>query len=469
MSESVATVITAADAARLIELLDGPVLLPEEDGYEAETRTWNLSKEHRPAIVIGAMSACDVQTAVRFAAARRLPVAVVATGHGAVVSADGAVMITTHRMDEVIVDPAAGTVRIGAGARWQQVVDAAAKVGLALPAGSSATVGAVAYTLGGGLSPVLSRKYGFAADLVRSIQVVTPDGLLRTVDEGHEPELFWALRGGKGNFGVVTAVESEAVLMPQLFGGALFYAGENLREVIEAFRAATVDAPDELTLSLAMLRLPDAPFVPEPLRGRFVVTVRVAYLGTTAEAEPLIAGLRTAAPTLLDTVGDMPFTAVASIHSDPVDPLPVVERTALLAELPDEAVETLIRISGPDTDFPATVIEMRHLGGALTRRPVRPSAVLRPDAAYSLFIASIAPPDLHDQLHQAQDVLIEALAPHAADGALLNFLSAGDTDPERVRIAFDSETYSRLARVKAHYDPINLFRLNHNIPPASDR
>lgn len=464
-SDTPAPSISAAELSRLAGRIDGPVLRPGEPGYEAETHTWNLTLRHRPAVAVGATSARDVQAAVAFAADHALPVAVVATGHGAVVPADGALLVTTWRMDDVRVDPAAGVAHIAAGARWQQVVDAAAKVGLAPPAGSSPDVGAVGYTLGGGLSPALGRKYGYAADLVRSIDVVTPDGVLRHVDAGHESELFWALRGGKGNFGVVTSIELGLVAVQRFYGGGLFFGGEHARAVLEAFRAATRTAPDELTLSVALLRVPPEPSVPEPLRGRFVVHARVAYLGAPADGERLIAGLRAVAPPLLDTVTELPFTAIAAVHLDPADPMPVVERTAQLAGLPDEAVDALLAVAGPGADVPVTMVEVRHLGGALDRQPAVPNAVSGRGAPYNLFVASIAPPELHATAHAAQAEIVDAVAPWLTGRALLNFLSAGDADPDLVREAFDAAAYDRLARIKAIHDPENLFRVNHNIPP----
>lgn len=251
--------LTRADLAAQ---LTGPVLGPEDEGFAAECAPFNLAVAHRPRVVVGAANSTDVQVAVRFAAQRRLPVAVMATGHQATVPADGAVLITTHRMAQVSIDPAARTARVTAGARWQQVVDAATPFGLAPLNGSSPLVGVVGYTLGGGLSPTMGRAHGWAADHVTALEVVTADGELRQVDAASEPDLFWALRGGKSNFGVVTAMEFALFPVEQLWAGGLFFDGADAAAVLRAYARVTADAPDELSSSIALLRLPALPGVP---------------------------------------------------------------------------------------------------------------------------------------------------------------------------------------------------------------
>jgi FAD/FMN-containing dehydrogenase len=208
---------------------------------------------------------------------------------------EGAVLITTGRMDGVEIDPAARTARVAAGAHWQQVVDAATPVGLAPLNGSSAKVGVTGYVLGGGLSPTMGRTYGWAADHVRAIEVVTADGTWRRATPTDEPHLFWALRGAKGNFGVVTAIEIDLFPVTTYFGGGLFYAGEHTAAVLHAYREWITTAPDELNSSVALLRLPPLPEVPEPLRGRLVVHVRVCHLGSVSDGERLVAPLRAVA------------------------------------------------------------------------------------------------------------------------------------------------------------------------------
>jgi hypothetical protein len=445
----------------------GVVLLPEDAAYESEAAMWNLSLSHRPLLVVAATSDLDIAAAVRFAASFHLPVAVAATGHGAVVPADGAVLINTSRITNVQVDESSRSVWIGAGAQWQKVVDVTARFGLAPVAGSSPTVGAVAYTLGGGLSPTLGRTYGYAADHVRAVELVTSDGRLRYVNAQTEPELFWGLRGGKGNFGVVTAMECGLFPVTRLYGGGLYFDGEHAPAVLDAFRELVQVAPDELTVSVALLRLPPAPFIPEPLRGRFVAHVRIAFLGTAEDGVKLITGLRAVAEPILDTVADMRFTDFAAIHADPVDPLPVNDRGILLRELPAAATEVILRMAGPGIEFPVTMVEIRHLGGALGRPPVEPNSTGNRDAQFSVFTAAVTDPEHTPAIAAAQAALLEALDPWSTGTRYLNFLGEQDVTPELVSTAFDPATYQRLAELKRETDPTNMFRINHNIPPAA--
>jgi hypothetical protein len=187
-------------------------------------------------------------------------------------------------------------------------------------------VGVSGYTLGGGLSPTLGRSYGYAADHVRSFEVVTADGVLRHVDAGSEPELFWAMRGGKGNFVVVTRLEFDLFPVARLYAGAIYYPGERMADVLRAWAAWLPGTPETMISSFAVQRMPVSPVVPESLRGAFLVAVRIAYNGTVVDGERMVAPLRAVAPAVQDTVRDMLYTEVASIHNEPVDPLPYYER-----------------------------------------------------------------------------------------------------------------------------------------------
>ncbi|MEV1157128.1 FAD-binding oxidoreductase [Micromonospora chokoriensis] len=458
------TRITEDAAARLAAQTVGPVLLPGDERYDVECASYNLAIPQRPALVVGATNAADVQTAVRFAADQGLPVAVLATGHSALPSA-GALLITTRRMDTVVVDVAARTVRIEAGVRWQQVVDAAAEHGLAPLSGAAPTVGVVGYTLGGGLSPI-GRTFGFAADHVHLIDVVTADGELRTVTATDEPELFWALRGGKGNFGVVTAMEFALFPVSRIYGGGLFFPGERAADVLKAWGRWTAGVPDELTSSVALLRLPPVPEVPEPLRGRLVAHIRIAYVGAADDGERLIAPLRAIAPTLVDSVTEMPYRAVGSIHADPPTPIPFVDRSALLREFTADLVDTIIAQAGPDTGSPLTVLEVRHLGGALDRRPEPTNAIDLRDAAFTFYAVAIGGPDQAEAFQAHLTRLAQSIQPWSTGGRFVNLLGVGDATPDGVAATYPPETYQRLAAIKRSYDPTNIFRVNHNITPG---
>src|SRR5688572_10922006 len=240
MTTTVTSVPPGVD--ELARAVTGPVLSPGDPRFADEVAPFNVAHQPRPAVVVGATSTADVAAAVRWAADRGHTVAVQATGHGLTGSLDGAVLITTDRLDTVVVDPASRSARVGAGVRWRGVIDAAAPHGLAPLSGSSSGVGVVGYTLGGGLG-LLSRQYGFAADHVRRAELVTADGAIRAVDAETDPDLFWALRGGKGNLGIVTELEFDLVPVARLYGGGIFFPGGSAPEVLHAFREWTTTLP----------------------------------------------------------------------------------------------------------------------------------------------------------------------------------------------------------------------------------
>jgi FAD binding domain len=322
------------DAASLAATIAGSVLLPGDAGYDDERAVFNLNHELLPAVIVVPQSAADVQAAVVFAARQHRPVLVKTTGHQIVGSARGAVVIATHRMNDITIDTVGRTSRVGAGVLWSKVIAKAAKAGLAPLNGSNPTVGVSGYTLGGGLSPTLGRSHGYAADHVRSLDVVTADGELRHVGAESEPDLFWALRGGKGNFAVVTALEFDLFPVSRLYGGGIYFPGEWTADVLRAWTAWHPSTLETMVTSLAVMRMPSMPQVPEPLRGKFLVSVRIAYNGTTADGERMVEPMRAVALAVLDTVRDMPYIEVASIHNEPTDPVPYLRTGHHAARVP---------------------------------------------------------------------------------------------------------------------------------------
>jgi FAD/FMN-containing dehydrogenase len=306
------------------------VLRPGDAGYDDERVGFQAAVEHRPEVIFAVDGTEDVRAAVEFAAGHGLPVAVKATGHGLAVPASGGVLISTRRMTGVQVDKDARSASLEAGARWDQVIGECVPHGLAPLSGSAPHVGAVGYTLGGGLG-LLSRRYGYAADSVRSMDVVTPDGRLRHVTADSEPDLFWALRGGRDNFGVVTKLEVDLVPVARLYGGGLYFAGDRAASILDTYLTWTGAAPEEMTSSLALMRFPDLPAIPEPIRGRYVAHIRIAYAGDHAEGEQPLAPLRAAGPRLLETIRDMPYAESGSIHNDPVNPVATYSTNVLLS------------------------------------------------------------------------------------------------------------------------------------------
>jgi FAD/FMN-containing dehydrogenase len=381
--------------------IGGPVFRPGDEGYDAETSGYQVADPHRPDLVVGATSAEDVVAAVRHAADRGLPVAVQTSGHGRGAPLEGGVLISTHRMRGVRVDPATGTARIAAGTRWAQVVEAAAVHGLAPLSGSSPEVGAVGYTLGGGIG-VLARTFGWAGDRVRAVDLVTADGQQRHVTPDSDPELFRVLRGAGAGLGVVTAMEVELVPVTRLFGGTLYVDGPHAPALLDAYREWTGDLPDELTSSITMLPYPDLPFVPELVRGRYAAKVHVAFTGSAADGQQLVAPLRAAVPVLDDTLGELPYTRSATIYNDPPHPHAYTGTNAMLRELDPAVLHAALDVAGPAAPV-MCVLGLRHLGGALARPPAVPDAVPHRDAAYLLSVLSLVddsgtPARLHHEL-----------------------------------------------------------------------
>lgn len=434
------------------------LLVAGDRGYDEHIATFNLATTHSPRYVVAARSTSDVAAAVRFAREHGLGVAVQATGHGAVAPVDG-VLVSTREMQDVRIDPLARTATVSAGVRWRAVIDAAAPHGLAPLNGSSSDVGAVGYTVGGGL-PVLGRTFGFSADHVRRLTAVTADGHVHEVTPSTSPDLFWGLLGGKGNLGIVTEMTVDLVPVPQIYGGGIFYPGAAAHDVLHAYREWSATLSEQTSTSIALLRLPPMPNVPEPLRGTLAVHLRVAHVG--AGGADTVAPMRAMAPALLDNLGDLPYTAVDAIYQDPDHPLPVYERVALLPTLPAEAVDRCLALAGPQADTPVLLAELRQLGGALAREPETPNAANGRDAAFSFFALGVLAPGPETIAPRAVDTMVEAIRPFANGQTLVNMHGRPGDAADRAR-AWNPATYARLADLKAAYDPDEMFRFGHAI------
>ncbi|WP_407317570.1 FAD-binding oxidoreductase [Isoptericola halotolerans] len=429
--------------------LEGAVRAPGDPGYAEALPGFDLSVAQRPALVVHAATADDVARTVRGAAANGLGVVVRATGHGAPAAGPRDLLLDTSRLDRVEIDPVARSATVGAGVTWQAVLDAGAPHGLGGLCGSSPHVGVVGYTLGGGLGP-LARTFGFAADHVRSLDVVTPAGEVLTATPTRHPELFWALRGGGAAFGVVTAMTFDLFSLPTVRAGALWFDVADAAPVLHRWRELTTGLPDDVSTSVARLNLPPLPDLPEPLRGRAVLTVRYARHGDGPDT--LVDELRAVATPVLDAVGDLPYERLGEIHADPEDPLPILEGGTTLTSLPAAAVDALLAAVPPGS--PVLMAELRLLGGAIARPPTTPNAVGGRDAAFSLFVLALGAPDEPPDGEHAVREVDAAMAPWATGAALLNF--AGKRDPRssaRVRTGFGAETYARLVELRQRNDP----------------
>ena len=455
--------LSSADVRELAARVAGPVLLPGDEQYLAECAAVAIDSAQPPAAVVGATGAADVIAAVAFATDHGMPIAVRATGHSATALPADTMLINTARMQSVHVDPMSRIARVEAGVRWERVIHEAAVFGLAPLAGSSPHVGAVGYTMGGGLG-LLGRAYGYAADHVHALDIVTVHGMLRRATPAQLGDLFWAVRGGKDNFGVVTSMDIGLFPVRSIYGGGLYFRGSDAAQVLNAYRRWLASVPEELSSSYALNRFPMSAELPEQLRGRFTVHVRIAYCGDAADGERLVQPLRSVAVPLWDTLAEMPFSAAGSIHNDPEPRPEVCESSALLSMLDEDAVDALMELVGPDMACPLNFVELRHLGGALGRSPQVGNAVGHRTAAFQLYAAG--PLAQAEPVRESAALVAERMAPWSTGGTSLNFIGAGGLSAAAVRAAYAAEDYRRLLSIKRAYDPENLFRGNHNIPPA---
>ena len=428
-------------------VVSGTVAEPGDSAYAELVTPWNVAIEMQPTAVVAVRDASDVAETVSFARRHGMTVGVQATGHGAISSLAGHLLIITRELDEVTVHADERWARVGAGVKWARVVEAAAAHGLAPLNGSSSDVGVVGYTTGGGVGP-MARTFGLAADRVRAFEVVTGDGVLRRVTPSLHPDLFFALRGGKGVGGIVTAVEFDLISLPTFYGGALYFDGADIPAVIERWRYWSVALPEEATTSFVILQLPDAPEFPPFLAGRMSIGVRFLWVGDAAEGERRLASMRDAAPMLFDDVAVKPYTAVDSVHADPVDPMPVIDRGMLLTSLPDEAVRRFLAMVGPGSESPQVAVEIRQAGGALGRSGAHESAFDHRDARYSVLTIGIA---MDPRVAPHSATLFDALSDWDTGGVWPNF--APPHDPASARRAYRSSTLARLAAVADRYDP----------------
>jgi FAD/FMN-containing dehydrogenase len=446
---------------RSVTALTGRVVLPEHANWDQARLAWSLTVDQQPAAVVFPESAQDVIAAVELARAFELRVTAQGTGHNAAPLGplQDTVLIKTERMRGIEIDPEARIARIDAGVRSLELVEAAAQHGLAPLAGSSPDVGVVGYTLGGGLS-WFGRKHGLAASNVHAIELVTADGRLVRADREHEPDLFWALRGGGGSFGIVTALELRLIPVSEAYAGILWWPIERDQEVLSAWAELTRRGlPDELTTVGRYLRLPPLPDIPEPMRGKSFVVVEVVHLGEPKQADELLAPLRALGPAM-DTIQRIPTPALSHMHMDPEHPVPAMGDGMLLQKLPPEAVGELIRTAGAASSSPLVSLEVRHLAGELARAHPENGALTAVDADYALFAVGIAPtPEAAAQVRAHVEVVVDALRPWAAGQAYLNFAETR-RDPHTL---WAETAHHRLRRIKATVDPDNLIRSNQPV------
>jgi hypothetical protein len=449
----------------LTSALPGKVVIAEDMRFDEARRAWNLTIDQRPAAVAFPESPQDVAAVVLRARDFGLRVAAQGTGHsaGPLGSLEDTILLKTERMRGVSVDPDRRTAQVEAGTVWVEVVEVAAQYGLAALAGSSPDVGVVGYTLGGGIS-FLGRRYGLAANHVRAIELVTADGRLVRADREHEPDLFWALRGGGGSFGVVTSIELELFPITQAYAGILWYPIERGPEVLHAWRELTQnDLPDELTTVGRFVNLPPLPEIPEPVRGKSFAIVEAYHLGDPAHADDLLAPLRALGP-LNDTITTVQMPALTHLRMEPEQPVPAAGDGLMVDHISADALDAFVEVAGAHAEFPLVSIELRHLGGELRRKRPEHGALASLDADYTMGAVGIAPaPELEAPVRAQVQAVKDALAPWAARQMYLGF---AETQQDTATF-WTEQAYDRLRRIKTAVDPDDIIRSNHPIPLTS--
>jgi len=444
----------------------GELVRQGEEQWDSARAPWNLAIDQRPAMVARPGDAQEVAAVVSYARENGFRVAVQAEGHGAGPLAgvgEDTLLLKTGRMTGAELDAEGHRARVGAAAKWRDVSALASPNGLAALSGSSAEVGVVGYTLGGGHG-WLARKHGLACNSVVGAEVITAEGELVRADLENEPDLFWALRGGGGSFGVVTALEFELYPVPELYAGMFAWPWERTADVLHAWGEWVSGLPNEIGSWARILQVPPLPIVPEPVRGRQLVVVEAAYLGAEGSGRELLRPLRELAPEL-DTFAAVPPAALGHLHMDPEDPVPFDMSGQLLDALPAAAIDVIVEVAGPGSGSPLLSFELRLLGGALTDAPPDAGALASVDHAFlTLGVGMVTDPGMASAISGQLDTISNALEPWDSGVKYANFTDASiDT-----RMSYPPETFDRLQEVKARYDRHDLFRANHPIPcPAS--
>lgn len=435
------------------------VLSRGSDGYEENRGAFNVLLSQEPAAIVTPNSTADVVDAIDYAKAEGLRVGAQRTGHAAEPLGDlsGTLLIRTAALNTVSIDIERRVARVGSGALWGDLVPRASELGLAACHGSSPTVGIVGYSLGGGVG-WYGRKHGLQCNRVTAIELVDATGTERRVDAAGDAELFWAMRGGGGDFGVVTALEFELLPIAERYAGAAFFPIERAPEVLHAWHEFTTTAAEEITSIGRLLNFPPIPEIPEPMRGNSFVVVEAVALLPEAEATEALAPLRRLGP-IMDTFATVPAAGIADLHMDPPEPSPYKGQGMLLGDLPGEGIDALLGAVGPDSGTRLLSVEMRHNGGAMGRGGDGHGAMNALPGEYLLFGVNIVPtPEAMAPSKQWLGAMTAAMAPWDA-GRYLNF---SDED-EDIAVAFPPETVERLRRAKETYDPENLFHANHPV------
>jgi FAD/FMN-containing dehydrogenase len=446
--------------------LRGKLFRPNDEGYDEARRVWNGMIDRRPVAIVRCAGVADVIAAVNFAREQGLPVAIRGGSHNVTGNAvcDGGVVIDLSNMKGIRVDPEKRTVRAEGGCTWGDVDHATHVFGLAAPGGIISTTGIAGLSLGGGIGH-LTRKYGLSCDNLISADVVLADGSFVTASEKKNPDLFWGLRGGGGNFGVVTSFEFKAHPVSEVMAGPILWPLEKSREALRLYRDFMDKAPEDFNAFFAFLIVPPGPPFPKELHNKTMCGVVAMYTGPQAKADAVVAPLRKFGPPALDFFGPLPFPVVQSMFDALVpEGLQNYWKADFVNELSDELIEAHVT-HGPGIPTINSALHIYPVSGAANRVGKGDTAFFYRDAKYVHVIAAMYPnpADTAKNVAWVRDYW-SALHPHSAGGAYVNFLMEEGED--RVRATY-GDNYERLVAVKRTYDPTNLFRLNQNIRPTS--
>jgi hypothetical protein len=439
--------------------MSSELLTRDDPTWDLERGAFNVLLDQQPAGIALPQSAADVVAVVRSAAADGKRVSAQRTGHSAAPlgSLAETVLIRTAGLTSVEVDAERGSARVGAGTLWGDFVPGASDQGLAALHGSTPTVCIAGYSLGGGVS-FYGRKHGLACNRITAIELVGAGGEQLRVDAGNDPDLFWALRGGGGSFGVVTAIEFDLLPLSEIYAGALFFPAERAPEVLHAWREFTTTAPEETASVGRLMNFPPIPEIPEQFRGQSFAVVEVIHCGEVAAGEELVAPLRELGPAM-DTIAAVPPAGIVDLHMDPPEPSPYAGTSVLTGDLEAAAIDAILAAVGPGSGSQLVSVELRHCGGALSREPDGAGALATLPGSFLAFGVGIVPvPEAMAPTREWLGAFRAAVEPYGA-GNYLNFRD----DPTDLETAFPAATVARLREVKDRYDPENLFHANHPV------
>jgi FAD/FMN-containing dehydrogenase len=462
-----AAVLGGATIEELRQTVRGHVIAQADSGYEAARAVWNGMIDRRPALVVRCVETADVVAAIQFARSQGLEIAVRGGGHSlpGFSTSDGGLVIDLSGMRRVSVDATSRTATVDGGANWADVDQATQAAGLAVTGGLVSTTGVGGFTLGGGIG-WLMRRHGLASDNLVGAEVVTADGSVVRASDAENADLLWGLRGGGGNFGVVTSFEFQLhPVGPMILGGPVFYPGDEAAQVMRGWRDATAGMPDELTTLVSLGTAPPIPPVPERWHGQPVATIVAGFAGAAADGQAPAAPLRALAEPIADLLGEMPYLVLQTL----VDAgwgagARNYFTSSFLGGLPDEAID-ILAAAHQARPSPFNEIHLHQMGGAAGRIGTDASAFGNRRAPFLLNIICrwFEPADDERELAWARG-LRDAMQPFATGGTYVNFLGVGDA---RVRDAYDAERYARLLDLKRRWDPTNAFHLNQNIDPSA--